>query len=47
MQLTKEMAPTKKTLFARQFKLYQLFRFASLGLKILKIVKFPPHSKAN
>lgn len=47
MQLTREMAPTKKTLFVRQFKLYQLFRFASLGLKILKVVKFPPHSKAN
>lgn len=47
MQVTKEMAPTKKTLFIRQFKLYQLFRFASLGLKILKVVKFPPQLKTN
>lgn len=47
MQVTKEMAPTRKTLFIRQFKLYQLFRFASLGLRILKVVKFPPHSKSN
>ncbi len=47
MQKTNEMMPTKRTLFARQFKLYQLFRFAMLGLKILKVVHFPPRAKAN
>ncbi len=44
MQVTKEMAPTKRTLFTRQFKLYQLLRLATIGIKILKVVKFPPKS---
>lgn len=46
MQKSKEMRPTKRTLFIRQCKVFQLFRFAALNLKILKTALFPPgHAK--
>lgn len=43
MELVREMKPTKRTLFVRQCKIYQLIRFLSLNIKILKVALFPPH----
>ncbi|KEF37445.1 hypothetical protein M670_03252 [Schinkia azotoformans MEV2011] len=47
MQLINEMKPTRRTLFIRQCKIYQLFRFLSLTLKVLKVALFPPHDSRH
>lgn len=42
MQLSTEMKPTKRTKFIRQCKPFQLIRFVSLNISILKAALFPP-----
>ncbi len=44
MQLIKDMKPTARTRFIRQCKIYQLFRFIVLNIRILKTALFPPHN---
>ncbi|MEB3101321.1 hypothetical protein [Ferviditalea candida] len=43
MQLIRTMKPTKRTLFMRQCKIFQLCAFIYLNVKILKTALFPPH----
>lgn len=45
MQLSNEMKPTRRTLFARQCKIWQFCKFVSLNIGILKIALFPPKKK--
>lgn len=45
MQLSREMKPTKRTLFIRKCVIYQLFRFLVLNFSILKTALLPPHHK--
>lgn len=47
MQLINEMKPTKRTLFMRKCKIYQLIRLLSITLKILKVTLFPPHNSSH
>mgnify|MGYP007008943976 CR=1 FL=1 len=42
MQLSKEMKPTKGTIFSRRCFSYQFVRFISLTSRIAKVALFPP-----